>query len=185
MKKIFLATAVIAVIARRHGCRCFNALAGVFAKQKLQRILLAGMLIVFAACDYDTTDDNGTGNYQRFDWNIQGTWTTNDPESRYSGTLVITYNRITITGYGETQTPALGNDTERPFRNFTKGIALEGYTEEAEETGGKIILIKDAGKWQEGITYTYYEGVRSPPDFKKVELLRFTFGGRQETLRKQ
>jgi len=144
---------------------------------------LFSLLIV--ACDYENTDDNGTGNYQRFNWDIQGTWTTNDPESRYTGTLEITYNRITITGYGETQTPALGNDTERPFRNFTKGIALEGYTEEAEETGEKIILIKDAGAWQEGILYTYYEGVRSPPDFKKVELLRFTFGGRQETLRKQ
>ena len=141
--------------------------------------------LLFVTCGWENTDDSGTGNYQRFDWDIQGTWKTNDPESRYSGTLVITYNRINITGYGETQTPALGgNDTERPFRNFTKGIALEGYTEEVEETGEKVILIKDAGAWQEAIPYTYW--YRYPPsDFKKVELLRFTFGGRQETLRKQ
>ena len=141
---------------------------------------LFSLLII--ACDYDTTDDNGTGNYQRFNWDIQGTWTTNDPESRYSGTLVITYNRITITGYGETQTPALGNDTERPFRNFTKGIALEGYTEEQEATGQKVIVIKDAGTWHEAIPYTYWEGNSSG---ERIKLLRFTFGGRQETLRKQ
>ena len=141
--------------------------------------------LLIAACDYEPTDSNGTGNYQRFDWDIQGTWTTNDPESRYSGTLVITYNRITITGYGETQTPAFGgNDLERPFRNFTKGTPLEGYTEEQEAAGQKVIVIKDAGTWQEGITYTYWY-TNPPPDFKKVELLRFTFGGRQETLRKQ
>ena len=141
--------------------------------------------LLIAACDYENTDSNGTGNYQRFDWNIQGTWKTNESESRYTGTLEITYNRITITGYGETQTPAFGgNDMERPFRNFTKGIALEGYTEEVEETGEKIILIKDAGKWQEGIPYTYWY-TNPPPDFKKAEFLRFTFGNRQETLRKQ
>jgi hypothetical protein len=139
----------------------------------------------FAACDYEPTGGGGTGNYKRFNWDIQGTWTTNDPESRYIGTLEITYNRITITGYGETQTPAFGgNDLERPFRNFTKGIALEGYTENVEETGEKIILIKDAGTWQEPIPYLYWY-TNPPPDFKTVEFLRFTFGGRQETLRKK
>ena len=178
-------------IFSRHGCRCFTVLAGVFALQKLQRIILTWMLILsafsllFVNCDYEPTDSNGTGNYQRFDWDIQGTWTTNDPESRYSGTLVIDYNRITITGYGETQTPALGgNDQERPFRNYTKGTPLEGYTEEVEATGQKVIMIKDAGTWQEAIPYTYWS-VNPPPDFKKAEFLRFTFAGRQETLRKQ
>ena len=140
---------------------------------------LFSLLIV--NCDDEPTGGS-TGNYQRFDWEIQGTWTTNDPESRYTGTLEITYNRITITGYGETQTPAFGgNDAERPFRNFTKGIALEGYTEEQEE-GQKVILIKDAATWQEAIPYTYWEGNSSG---ERIKLLRFTFGGRQETLRKQ
>ena len=155
--------------------------------KKLLKLIALTVIIgfSFAACDYENTGGGGTGNYKRFNWDIQGTWTTNDPESRYIGTLEITYNRITITGYGETQTPAFGgNDLERPFRNFTKGIALEGYTENVEETGGKIILIKDAGTWHEGIPYTYWYGY-PPSDFKKVELLRFTFGGRQETLRKQ
>jgi len=142
-------------------------------------------LFFIFSCDYEPTG-GGTGNYQRFDWDLHGTWTTNDPESRYTGTLVIDYNRITITGYSETQTPTPGgNDTDRPFRQFTKNTPLEGYTEEVEETGQKVILIKDAGTWQEGIPYTYWEGVRSPPDFEKVEFLRFTFGDRQETLRKR
>ena len=88
---------------------------------------------------------------------IQGTWKTNDPENRYTGTLIIDFDRITITGYNETQTPTPdGNDLERPYRNFTKGITLEGYTEEQEETGQKVMLIKDAGTWQEGIPYTYW-----------------------------
>ena len=140
-------------------------------------------LLLIAACDWDT--DDRTGNYQRFDWDIQGTWKTNESESRYTGTLVIDYNRITITGYGETQTPAQGgNDTERPFRNITKNTPLEGYTEEQEATGQKIILIKDAGTWQEAIPYIYWYDY-PPTDFEKVEFLRFTFGNRQETLRKQ
>jgi hypothetical protein len=143
-------------------------------------ISLSSFLIV--SCDYEPTE-GGTGNYQRFDWDLHGTWTTNESASRYTGTLIIDYNQITITGYGETQTPTPGgNDTERPFRNFTKGIALEGYTEEVEETREKIILIKDAGKWLEGIPYTYWEGNSSG---ERIKLLRFTFGGRQETLRKQ
>jgi len=153
-------------------------------KKLLKLIALTAIIgFSFAACDYENTDSGGTGNYKRFNWDIQGTWTTNDPESRYIGTLEITYNRITITGYGETQTPAFGgNDLERPFRNFTKGIALEGYTENVEETGEKIILIKDTGKWLEGIPYTYWEGNSLG---ERIKLLRFTFGGRQETLRKQ
>jgi len=147
-------------------------------------LLIAPFSLLIAACDYENTG-GGTGNYQRFDWDIQGTWKTNESESRYIGTLEITYNRITITGYSETQTPASGgNDQERPFRNITKNTAMEGYTEEQEETGQKIILIKDAATWQEAIPYTYWY-TNPPPDFKKAEFLRFTFGGRQETLRKQ
>ena len=147
------------------------------------RLALTFFSILFSlflfACDTGGGGGGGTGNYKRFDWDIQGTWKTNAPGSTYNGTLVIKYDSITITGYGETQTPALGgNDIERPFRNFTKNIALEGYTEE-----GKI-FIKDAGTLSEGIPYTYWTD-NPPPTFKTVEFLRFTFGGRQETLQKQ
>ena len=121
----------------------------------------------------------GTGNYSRFDWDIQGTWTSNDPDSRYSGSLEITYDRITITGYGENQTPVQGgNDAERPFRNITKNIALNGYSEEGH------LFIEDGGLVLEGIPYTYWYD-SPPPDYERVEFLRFIFGGRQETLRKE
>ena len=143
---------------------------------------LALCTLFLAACDWEYTEP---GSYKRFDWDLHGTWTSNESESRYTGTLIIDYSRITITGYSETQTliPG-GNDTERPFRNFTKAIALEGYTEELEETGEMVILIKNAGTWQEPIPYVYWSE-NPPPDFKKVEFLLFDFGGRRETLRKQ
>jgi hypothetical protein len=148
-------------------------------------LLITLCSLLFVTCDWETTDGGGSGNYQRFDWDLHGTWTTNESDSRYIGTLIIEYNRITVTGYGETQTPILGgNDMERPFRNFIKGIALEGYTDEMEETGEKIMLIKNAGAWQEAIPYTYWYD-NPPPDFKRIEFLLFNFGGRQETLRKQ
>ena len=155
------------------------------ARYKIRIFILTGLALCtlfLAACDWEYT---APGSYKRFDWDLHGTWTTNNPESRYTGTLVIDYSRITITGYSETQTliPG-GNDTERPFRNFIRGIALEGYTEELEETGEMAMLIKDMGTWQDAIPYTYWYD-NPPPDFKKVEFLRFTFGGRPETLRKQ
>ena len=136
--------------------------------------LTAAAVVAVAACNgYDEK-----GSRRRFDYDLQGTWTSNDPDSRYSGTLAITYDRITITGYGENQTPAQGgNDAERPFRNITKGIALKGYAEEGR------IFIEDGGLVQEGIPYSYWYD-NPPPSYKRVEFLRFTFGGRQETLRK-
>jgi len=117
---------------------------------------------------------NGTSDIKKFENALQGTWVSNDP-SRYSGSLEIDYDRITITGYSERQTPSGGNDNERPFKNFTKGIALKGYSEE-----GKI-FIEDRGLLQEGIPYSYWD-ISPPPDHKKIKFLSFTFGDRVETL---
>jgi len=140
-------------------------------------ILLLALCSILVACGSGPSEE--TGNYSRFDYNIQGIWTSNDPDSRYSGSLIFTYDRITITGYGENQTPIQGgNDMERPFRNITKNIALKGYSEEEH------IFIEDGGLVLEGIPYTYWYD-NPPPDFKRVEFLRFIFGGRQETLRKE
>ena len=145
--------------------------------KKYIHVLLFILCSMLVACGSGSPED--TGNYSRFDFNIQGTWASNDPDSRYSGSLAFTYNRITITGYGENQTPVQGgNDEERPFRNITKNIALKGYSEEGH------IFIEDGGLVLEGIPYTYWYD-NPPPDFKRVEFLRFTFGGRQETLRKE
>ena len=129
--------------------------------------------LFFVSCDFES---GSSSDYKFFDYDLQGTWVTNDLYySRYSGKLVITYNTITITGYGENQTPLLGNDAERPFRDFTKRAALLGYSE-----GGRI-FIKDSGLFQEGIPYKIYWDNYS----LSGQFLRFSFGGRQEILEKQ
>jgi len=138
--------------------------------------LLAFCSLLFFSCDGNGSA--GSHSYKVFDYNLQGTWETNNPGSRYTGTLVITYDKITITGYSEDQTPIPtegGNDMERPFRGFTKNVPLEGYSEE-----GKI-FIKDKGIIQEGLPYIY-DGNEY---YKQIELLHFKFNGRDETLRKQ
>jgi hypothetical protein len=129
-------------------------------------------VLFFAACDLESGDGKG------FDYDLQGTWVSADEYPIYSGSLTIEYDRITITGYNERQTPIInGNDHQRPFRNFVKGVALKGYSNE-----GKI-YIEDAGTMQEGIPYTYWED--SFPDYTRLQRLRFTFDGRVETLIRQ
>jgi hypothetical protein len=93
----------------------------------------------------------------------------------YSGVLEIDYDRITITDYAENQTPLLGDDTKRPFKGFTTGVALKGYSQD-----GKL-FIEDRGQLQQGIPYTYWEA-NSPPFYKFIS---FTFGGDTQTLRRQ
>jgi len=134
--------------------------------------VIAALLATFfiAACDV-------ISDIKSFDYTLQGTWVSND-SSKYSGSLEIDYDRITITGYSEGQTSSGEDDNRRPFKNFTKGIALKGYSEE-----GKI-FIEDGGSLQEGIPYTYWEE-SPPPDYKKFKFLRFTFGGRVEKLQNQ
>jgi hypothetical protein len=112
-----------------------------------------------------------------FDHELQGTWQTNGI-SDYSGTLVITTNSIRISGYAPNSLYELTHGiNHRPFRNFVKDTALEGYSEESK------IFIKDGGNWQDGIPYTYWDSY-PPPDFRRIQFLRFQFGGRFETLQK-
>ena len=105
-----------------------------------------------------------------FEYKLRGTWQSNDP-SVYAGELVIEYNSITIWDYLENQTPLLGDDTKRPFREFTKGTRLSGYSEDG------IFFIRDAGEWFE-IPCFYYTENNGHDKF-----LRFTFGDRKEILR--
>ena len=44
--------------------------------------------------------------------------------------------------------------------------------------------IEDTGQFAAGIAYTYWED-NPPPNFRQEQFLRFTFGGRAETLRKE
>jgi len=136
--------------------------------------LPAILSLFFVSCDIES---GPSSDYKFFDYDLQGTWVTNDSYSSiYSGKLVITYNTITITGYGESQTHTFwGDDAERPFRGFTKRAALLGYSE------GGYIFIKDGGLFQEGIPYKIYSDYYS----LNRQFLRFSFGGRQEILEKQ
>ena len=139
-------------------------------------LLIALCSLLFIACDLDGME---SGSHKTFDYKLQGIWDTNDPDTTYSGRLIISSDRITITGYGESQTPIRwGNDAERPFRDFIKGVALKGYSEEG------CFYIEDGGIVQAGIPYTYWDD-SPPPDYWKVQFLRFNFGGRLETLRRQ
>ena len=135
---------------------------------------LCAFLIFFTSCEWD---EYTQGN--RFDYSLQGTWVTHDPEERYTGTLEITYDRITITGFSANQTPGWwGSDDERPFARFVRGVALRGYSEEGH------IYIEHMGTFQAGIPYIHWD-TGSSWAVDKVEFLTFTFDGREQTLRKE
>ena len=139
-------------------------------KQNIIILLFALCFLFFVSCDLET----GTDNYNFFSYDLQGIWVSNDT-SVYSGTLQIEFNRITITDFSEGQTPLLGNDNDRPFKGFTKEVALRGYSED-----GKI-FIEDGGMERKGISYVYYTvGI-----YPQEKFLRFTFGSREEILKKQ
>jgi hypothetical protein len=148
------------------------------SKRNKLPILLFSLLIfilLIASCNFDYEPDPNT---KIFDYQLQGTWKSNDYDNAvYKGTLTIAINYITITGYSETQTPPLGSDNNRPFKTITKGTPLKAYSEEGN------IYIEDGGTLQTGIPYTYWDDY-PPPDYKRKQFLRFTFGDRQETLQK-
>jgi hypothetical protein len=144
-------------------------------------VVLAAVLSI-SACDWEWENDEKNN----FASHLQGTWVSNDP-SVYDGTLEITFTHITITGYSESQTPNPGgNDAQRPFRNFTKRVSLNGYSEDEPGTNGRIegqIFIEDVGVLQAGIPYTYWYTSASQ-GFSRTHFLRFSFGDRDETLQR-
>jgi len=142
--------------------------------------LLAAFLITSCG-DWDIKESQNFGN------NLQGTWISNE-RAIYSGTLIISRDWITIIDFNEKQTPLQsegGDDNKRPFKGFTKETALKGYSEKGKDLNkyseeGKI-YIEDAGLMQGGIPYTFYKAGKAYED----EFLRFTFGGRDEIMKKQ
>lgn len=127
-------------------------------------ILLSAIFI--NSCNVPASD------YKYFESRLRGTWVS-EGTSIYTGTLVIDNDRITITGYYGTQTPKDGDDNKRPFKDFPKGTALKGYSEE-----GKIFI--EYGGGQNGIPYTYNE-TGTFPLYDKI--LEFTFGGEKQFLK--
>jgi len=130
-------------------------------------IFLLSTLFI-SSCDELMTE----GNYKYFDSKLRGTWVSNDP-GRYSGSLKITSDTITIDGYGEDWASIVGDDSQRPFKDIPKRKPLKGYSED-----GKI-FIGYGETAQDGIPYIYTEG---GPYSQMYKLLEFTFGGRKEIL---
>jgi len=123
-------------------------------------LLLSSFFICLCSCNVNGSEPS---KYKSFDYDLRGTWESND-KTVYSGKLVITSDTITITGYPK---PDEG-DPERPFKDFPKGVALKGYSEDSK------LFIKKGDSEQDGIPYYLYESV------DKVKMLEFTFSGLQD-----
>jgi hypothetical protein len=137
-------------------------------ERKRLRGLLAAALLLAAGCDVD----GGNGNNKFVDSKLRGTWESTD-ESLYSGALVIGFDAITITGYGNLQTPPIysgGDDDQRLFRNLAKNAPHPCYTEDG------TLFIETVGAVP-GFPYVYST---SGSD----RYLRFPFGEREEVLKR-
>ena len=138
-------------------------------------ILLVVLSFLLTACGESPSE---VIDYDVFAYNLRGTWEPNESPGLYpgEGTLVITYNRITISGFPAVTEIIIGynDNNHRPFRDFTKGTPLTGYSEDGR------LHIRDRSTWQPGIPYTYHESEGWPLD----QFLTFNFGGQQYTLKK-
>ncbi len=138
---------------------------------KIWQFLVVFMVLI-SSLFISSCDGLITGDFKSFDSKLRGTWVSNDP-GRYSGTLKITSDTITIDGYGEDWSSIVGDDSQRPFKDIPKRVPLKGYSED-----GKI-FIGYGETAQDGIPYIYTEG---GPYSQMYKLLEFTFGGRKEIL---
>ena len=125
------------------------------------------IIVIFLCLSMTTCEFTGLGS-KTFEHYLIGTWESEDG-SVYNGTLEIGFNWIIITGYTENQSLPLGHDNDRPFKNISKGETLTAYS----DTGR--IFINDFG-WQPSIAYEINQARTR---------LRFTFGGRVESLVRQ
>ncbi|MDR1948422.1 MAG: hypothetical protein LBQ38_03450 [Spirochaetaceae bacterium] len=116
---------------------------------------LLALGFVLAGCE-------GVADGKLVDLNLHGTWESTDT-SLYSGTLVIGYDTITITGYYESQTIDFWKDVQRPFKGFAKNVPLPCYTED------KKLFIEMVGGGESILPYTYYYNTQG-------KFLRFSFG---------
>jgi len=144
-------------------------------------IFLTIASIFLTACDFEYESGD------RFSYELQGTWFTNDYyNSKYFGSLEIGTNYIKINGYSENQTLFWEDDNLRPFKDFLKEWPVHGYSTENTKTSNGMdgfIFIMDAGAFpEEGIPYSYWTTTIYTPNYQRVHFLRFNFGGRNETL---
>jgi hypothetical protein len=126
------------------------------------------LVLIVVSCDGIYISDG----YKRVGYDMRGTWECTEaapwpeghPKQREKGLLVLDYDTITITG------------PVAHLRDFTRGIALEAYTEDTEDledskTG--LLYIKDRGELQNSISYRRWQSGGTPKD----EMLTLTGGG--------
>jgi len=135
---------------------------------------------VFAFCAlllfslFAVSCDVPKGDYKSFDYNLQGTWVSNEPNASYTGSLIIDHDTITITGYGENWLSLVTDDNKRPFKGYPRNAPINGYSQDGQ------IFIEYGALAQTGIPYTY-----TPASYPStVSFLEFNFGGRAEILQK-
>jgi hypothetical protein len=130
-------------------------------------------LIVFAAVSCDGTYN--PNDYKRVDYGMRGAWECMEeafwPEGqkwkKEKGTLVLDYDTITING------------PVAHLKGFTRSIALEAYTEDAEDGETGLLYIKDKGTVQSPVSYRRWQSADKP----KIEMLTF-IGDADETFKK-
>jgi hypothetical protein len=130
--------------------------------------LVAALLVLLpASC---TWEDDDNSNVKRVDYGMRGTWECTEAalwrgDAGYStwekGRLVLGYDAIIIIGPGS------------HLPGFTRGIALEAYTEDAEDGKTGLLYIKDRGILQSPVTYRRWQSVGYPG----IEMLTLTGGG--------
>jgi predicted small secreted protein len=132
---------------------------------------IAVLALLLASCNVEGV---GRGP-KRVGYDLRGTWECMEAafwpgdHTWKKGTIVLDYDTITITG------------PVAHLRDFTRGIALEAHTEEAEDGETGLLSIKDRGLWQSPVSYRRWLSGGTPKD----AMLTLTGGGAaDETLKK-
>jgi hypothetical protein len=123
-----------------------------------KQLVLAVLVLLLVSCDWEAGENR---DYKRVGYDLRGTWKHNDPAYRVDGQLVLDHDTITITG------------SVAHLRGFTRNIALETYTEDAENSETGLLCIKDRGVWQNPVSYRRWKSGGTP----KVEMLTLIGGG--------
>jgi len=130
--------------------------------------VLAASLFI-SSCDMEN-------NNRSFAHYLQGTWVPNAESPAYPGTLIISFDRITIIGFEQRW---IHDTPYRPFRNFPRNVPLSGFSEGSRVNGHTRghIFIEDGGL-RPGISYFYRYIDEGTPGFRRVHLLDLYFDGR-------
>ncbi|MDR1863626.1 MAG: hypothetical protein LBQ67_06895 [Treponema sp.] len=133
--------------------------------KQTKRFLLVLTALAMAACD-DLGDS-----YKTVDYDLHGAWERTEQNYWYGGELALDIDTITISG------------SFAYLRGFTRGVALEAYTETVESGSSQwkgLLFIKDKGAWQSPVPFTWWKTGGSLPD----KMLTFTGGSSDETLKR-